>query len=65
VESARASSDTTPWEAKRAAWRKAGEDGRALDRERARRQTPEQRIAEGLELIRIAGKLRTGRRLSP
>jgi hypothetical protein len=50
---------------RRDAWALGAAEAKLLDRERARAQTHEQRIAEGLELIRIAEKLQAGRRERP
>jgi hypothetical protein len=47
---------------RREAWARGAAEAKLLDRERARTQTHEQRISEGLELIRIAEKLQAGRR---
>jgi transcriptional regulator with XRE-family HTH domain len=45
----------------RAAWARGAVEGKQLDRLRARRLTPEQRIEEGLALARIAERLQAGR----
>lgn len=50
---------------RREAWARGAAEAKLLDRERARAQTYEQRISEGLELIRIAEKLQAGRRERP
>jgi hypothetical protein len=50
---------------RREAWARGATEAKLFDRERARSQTHEQRITEGLELIRIAEKLQAGRRERP
>lgn len=50
---------------RREAWARGAAEAKLLDRERARAQTYEQRITEGLELIRIAEKLQAGRQERP
>lgn len=50
---------------RREAWARGAAEAKLLDRLRARAQTHEQRISEGLELIRIAEKLQAGRRERP
>jgi hypothetical protein len=50
---------------RREAWARGAAEAKLLDRERSRAQTHEQRITEGLELIRIAEKLQAGRRERP
>ena len=42
-------------------WAAGASEARELDRRRARRQTPAQRIGEGLELARVAEKAQGGR----
>lgn len=44
------------------AWAAASAEGEELNRRRARAMGPGERIAEGLALVRIAGKLQAGRR---
>lgn len=44
------------------AWANGGAAGKALDRERWRAMSPRERVDEGLALVRIAEKLRAGRR---
>jgi uncharacterized protein len=43
------------------AWARGGAEGKQLDRIRARGMSPDQRIDEGLALVRIAGRLQAGR----
>ena len=45
----------------RAAWARGAVEGKQLDRLRALRLTPEERIEEGLALTRIAERLQAGR----
>jgi transcriptional regulator with XRE-family HTH domain len=45
----------------RKAWERGGDEGKQLDRLRARRMSHEQRIDEGLALARIAEQLQAGR----
>ncbi|HEV3070270.1 MAG TPA: hypothetical protein VGY76_02450 [Solirubrobacteraceae bacterium] len=59
------SPDLERMRSRREAWARGATEAKLLDRERARAQTHEQRIAEGLELIRIAEKLQAGRRERP
>ena len=47
--------------ARRATWAEGAKVAADLDLERVRAMTPEQRIEEGLSLVRIAAKLRAGR----
>jgi len=46
----------------REAWARGAAEGKAMDRQRFAQMTPEERIAEGLGLVRIAEKLQAGRR---
>jgi len=46
-------------------WARGAAEAKLLDRGRARQQTYEQRISEGLGLIRIAEKLQAGRKARP
>ncbi len=43
-------------------WAAGAREAHELDIERARRMTPDERIAEGVDLVRIAAKLQAGRR---
>jgi transcriptional regulator with XRE-family HTH domain len=45
----------------RAAWARGGAEGKELDRLQARRMSHDQRIDEGLALVRIAEQLQAGR----
>lgn len=60
-----ASPDLDRMRKRREAWARGAAEAKLLDRERSRAQTYEQRITEGLELIRIAEKLQAGRRERP
>jgi hypothetical protein len=50
---------------RREAWARGAAEAKLLDRANARLQTYEERISEGLGLIRIAEKLRAGRKERP
>jgi hypothetical protein len=60
-----ASPDLDRMRSRREAWARGAAEAKLLDRERSRTQTHEQRITEGLDLIRIAEKLQAGRRELP
>lgn len=47
---------------RREAWARGAAEGKAMDRLRFAEMTHEERIAEGLGLVRIAEKLQAGRR---
>jgi|GEM_PF-1854040 len=43
-------------------WAAAAREAHELDIERARKMTPDERLAEGVDLVRIAAKLQAGQR---
>ncbi len=57
-----ATSAATRLSRKREAWARGAREAAELDRARAREMSHEERIAQGLALIRIAEKLQAGQR---